>query len=206
MRCSPLKVKWHFRWISVAFQWTVWCFIPEDRTPDNYCFENLKFYMYVQCSCRVIAFLHFSTSVMPVDQDWGNVWPGPWTFHPASVPLPVRQGYNEKEAPLEKFGNAELMKIPNFLHLIPPVIKRQCEALKSFCNAWPQGLKRDANCEESFPLEIITSDYCHSSPGIRDPLARIVTIKVNCSIWQSYWLPLWFLTCNHSSVRNGAPQ
>ena len=117
---------------------------------------------------------------MPVDQDWGSVWPGPRTFHPASVPLPVRQGYNEKGAPPGKFGNAELMKIPNFLHLTPPVIKRQCEALKRFCTAWPQGLETDAKCEEIFPLEIITSDYCHSSPDIRDPLGRIVTIKVHC--------------------------
>ncbi|KDR07746.1 28S ribosomal protein S35, mitochondrial [Zootermopsis nevadensis] len=85
------------------------------------------------------------TTMMPVDQDWGNVWPGPRTFHPAVVPLPVRQGYNEKDAPPGKFGNAELMKIPNFLHLTPPVV---------------------------------TSDYCHSSPDIRNPLARIVTIKV----------------------------
>lgn len=118
------------------------------------------------------------TYVMPVEQDWGSVWPGPRTFHPASVPLPVRQGYNEKGAPPGKFGNAELMKIPNFLHLTPPVVKRQCEALKRFCTAWPQGLETDAKCEEIFPLEIITSDYCHSSPDIRDPLARIVTIKV----------------------------
>ena len=137
---------------------------------------------HVQWSHRLSWLLlsNFSTYVMPVDQDWGSVWPGPRTFHPASVPLPVRQGYNEKGAPPGKFGNAELMKIPNFLHLTPPVVKRQCEALKRFCTAWPQGLETDAKCEEMFPLEIITSDYCHSSPDIRDPLARIVTIKVNC--------------------------
>jgi small subunit ribosomal protein S35 len=125
------------------------------------------------------SFTNFSTSAMPVDQDWGNVWPGPRTFHPASVPLPIRQGYNKKGAAPGKFGNAELMKIPNFLHLTPPVIKRQCEALKRFCSAWPEGLETDAKCEEAFPLEVITSDYCHSSPDIRNPLARIVTIKVS---------------------------
>lgn len=70
---------------------------------------------------------------MPVDQDWGNVWPTARTFHPASVPLPLHQGYvpPQKRAPPNKWGNLELMKIPNFLHLTPPVIKRQCEALKS---------------------------------------------------------------------------
>lgn len=135
--------------------------------------------------------------MMPVDQDWGNVWPGPRTFHPAVVPLPVRQGYNEKDAPPGKFGNAELMKIPNFLHLTPPVIKRQCEALKRFCSAWPAGIETDEKCEETFPLEVVTSDYCHSSPDIRNPLARIVTIKVNSIISQPVltidWLCQWLI-------------
>ncbi|KAJ8970214.1 hypothetical protein NQ314_001361 [Rhamnusium bicolor] len=83
------------------------------------------------------------TDQMPVDQDWGSVWPGPRSFHPATVPLPVRQGYVKKGAPPDKYGNAELMKIPNFLHLTPPVIKRQCEALKKFCTPWPKALDTD---------------------------------------------------------------
>nr|CAH7716719.1 unnamed protein product [Callosobruchus chinensis] len=120
---------------------------------------------------------------MPVDQDWGSVWPGPKTFHPASVPLPVRQGYVGKAAAAapDKYGNAELMKIPNFLHLTPPVIKRQCEALKKFCTPWPKGLENDEKCEKHFPIEVVSSDYCHSAPTIRNPLARIVTIKLKLS-------------------------
>lgn len=81
-------------------------------------------------------------------------------------------------APPDKFGNAELMKIPNFLHLTPPAIDKHVEALKKFCTPWPEGLEDDEKCNHHFPLEIISSDYCHSSPIIRDPLARIVTIKV----------------------------
>jgi hypothetical protein len=66
---------------------------------------------------------------MQVDQEWGAVWPGPRSFQPATVPLPVRQGYPRKAAaPPGKFVNAELMKIPNFLHLTPPVIKKQCKS------------------------------------------------------------------------------
>nr|CAI5832900.1 unnamed protein product [Callosobruchus analis] len=119
---------------------------------------------------------------MPVDQDWGSVWPGPKSFHPATVPLPVRQGYVEKAAPApDKYGNAELIKIPNFLHLTPPVIKRQCEALKKFCTPWPKGLENDETCEKHFPIEVVSSDYCHSAPTIRNPLARIVTIKLKLS-------------------------
>ncbi|XP_067012786.1 small ribosomal subunit protein mS35 [Anabrus simplex] len=117
------------------------------------------------------------TNLMPVDQDWSNVWPGPRSFHPASVPLPVRQGYNQKGPPPGKFANAELMKIPNFLHLTPPAIKKHCEALKKFCTPWPEGLE-EHNYNDHFPLEVISTDYCYSSPSIRHPLARIVSLKV----------------------------
>nr|XP_022907881.1 28S ribosomal protein S35, mitochondrial isoform X1 [Onthophagus taurus]XP_022907882.1 28S ribosomal protein S35, mitochondrial isoform X2 [Onthophagus taurus] len=118
---------------------------------------------------------------MAVDQDWGSVWPGPRTFHPATVPLPIRQGYTEKGAPPGKFANAELMKIPNFLHLTPPVVKRQCEALKKFCTPFPENLKTDEQCEKHFPIEITSSNYCFSSPSIRNPLSRIVTLKIKLS-------------------------
>lgn len=121
---------------------------------------------------------------MAVDQDWGSVWPAPRSFHPATVPLPLHQGYVKKGVPPGKFANAELIKIPNFLHLTPPVIKRQCEALKKFCTKWPQALKTDEQCEKHFPLEVSSSDYCHSSPTIRDPLARIVTLKIKLSALQ----------------------
>lgn len=116
---------------------------------------------------------------MPVDQDWGNVWTGPRSFHPATVPLPIRQGYTPKGQPAPgKFANAELMKIPNFLHLTPPIIRKQCEALKKFCSQWPKGLETEEKMQAHFPINIITSDYCHGLPTIRNPLARIVTMKV----------------------------
>lgn len=117
---------------------------------------------------------------MPVDQDWPSVWPGPRSFHPASVPLPLRQGHDRKNKRVApgKYANTELMKLPNFLHLTPPAIKRHCEALKKFCTPWPEGLDTDVDVKEHFPLEITTSDYCFSSSRIRDPKARIVTFKV----------------------------
>ena len=70
---------------------------------------------------------------MPVDQDWPSVWPTARVFHPATGPLPLHQGFVDKakRSSPNKFGNAELMKIPNFLHLTPPAIERHCEALKS---------------------------------------------------------------------------
>ncbi|XP_063545369.1 small ribosomal subunit protein mS35 [Cydia strobilella] len=119
---------------------------------------------------------------MATDQNWGNVWPGPKTFHPSSVPLPLRQGYVPKGmAPPGKKANAELMKIPNFLHLTPPVIKAQCEAIKSFCTEWPKQLNYEEAIEKHYPQELITSDYCHASPSIRNPLARIVTLRIKVS-------------------------
>ena len=141
------------------------------------------------------------TNKMPVDQDWPSVWPVARVFHPASVPLPLYQGWVEPgRTPPGKFANAELMKIPNFLHLTPPAIERHCAALKSstpipsvlrksifpqtfsflaeFCTPWPKNLDTDEKIEAHFPLQVITTDYCHSSPTIRDLRARIVTFKV----------------------------
>uniref|UniRef100_A0A1B0DD95 Small ribosomal subunit protein mS35 mitochondrial conserved domain-containing protein n=1 Tax=Phlebotomus papatasi TaxID=29031 RepID=A0A1B0DD95_PHLPP len=122
------------------------------------------------------------TEQMPVGQDWGAVWPGPRTFHPAAVPLPLRQGWVPKgKAPPSKVANTELMKIPNFLHLTPPVIKRQAEALRKFCTPWPEQLKTEEDIEKHFPVSVISSDYCHALPTIRNPLARIVSVKLNLS-------------------------
>ncbi|CAG0919589.1 unnamed protein product [Notodromas monacha] len=118
---------------------------------------------------------------MPIDQDWGNVWPTSRTFHPATVPLPLRMGYSEKGVAPGKFANAELMKIPNFLHLTPPVVARQCEALKKFCTSWPSGLETEKDVQRHFPLEFATCSYLHSGTSIRDPNARIVTLKFKLS-------------------------
>jgi small subunit ribosomal protein S35 len=57
-------------------------------------------------------------------------------FKQSAVPLPVRQGCVENMAendglPPEKYGNVELIKIPNFLHLTPPHVKKYCAAIKS---------------------------------------------------------------------------
>ncbi|XP_064545639.1 small ribosomal subunit protein mS35 [Drosophila montana] len=122
------------------------------------------------------------TMRMSVDQDWTAVWSGPRSFHPASVPLPLRQGYTERGAAApSKYANAELMKIPNFLHLTPPAIRQQCEAIKKFCTPWPKGLETEAKWKRPFPIEVITTDYCHSLPTIRHPEARRVTITLKLS-------------------------
>lgn len=112
-------------------------------------------------------------------KNWMSYWPGPRSFHPATVPLPVRMGFVKNRVPSGKFANLELMKIPNFLHLTPPAIEKHCEALKKFCTKWPQELDND-EIEKAFPINITTSDYCHSSPTIRDPDARIISLQV-CS-------------------------
>lgn len=119
---------------------------------------------------------------IPIDQNWQSVWPNAHTFHPEVVPLPLRQGYKHNKNPHpKKYGNAELMKIPNFLHLTPPAIKAHCNAIKKFCTEWPKDLETDEACQKYFPIDIITSDYCYSSPSIREPLARIASLKVKVS-------------------------
>lgn len=125
---------------------------------------------------------------MRPNQKWSDVWTGPRSFHPSSVPLPLRQGYREPQdhKPMpDKFANAELMKIPNFLHLTPPAIKQQCEAIKKFCTPWPAGLETEEDCWKHFPVEYISSDYIQAVPTIRNPLSRIVTIRVRL-IWLTH--------------------
>ncbi|KAL9854907.1 small ribosomal subunit protein mS35 isoform 1-T1 [Geothlypis trichas] len=122
------------------------------------------------------------TERMAVDQDWSSVYPTAAAFKPASVPLPIRMGYPVKRGvPPPKEGNLELIKIPNFLHLTPPAIKKHCAALKDFCTEWPSALDSDEKCEQHFPLEVETVDYVSSGTSIRNPKARVVTLRVKLS-------------------------
>ncbi|RLW01715.1 hypothetical protein DV515_00007737 [Chloebia gouldiae] len=122
------------------------------------------------------------TERMTVDQDWSSVYPTAAAFKPASVPLPIRMGYPVKRGvPPPKEGNLELIKIPNFLHLTPPAIKKHCAALKDFCTEWPSALDSDEKCEQHFPIEIETVDYVSSGTSIRNPKARVVTLRVKLS-------------------------
>ncbi|XP_058684260.1 small ribosomal subunit protein mS35-like [Poecile atricapillus] len=122
------------------------------------------------------------TERMAVDQDWSSVYPTAAAFRPASVPLPIRMGYPVKRGvPPPKEGNLELIKIPNFLHLTPPAIKKHCAALKDFCTEWPSALDSDEKCEQHFPIEIETVDYVSSGISIRNPKARVVTLRVKLS-------------------------
>jgi len=123
---------------------------------------------------------------MPVDQDWTNVWPTAATFKWSAVPFPVRQGFIKNSAENEgivpsSYGNLELMKPPNFLHLTPAHIKKQCAALKKFCTEWPEGLETDDKCRQHFPIEMISSDYVFSSPSIADERARLACLQIHLS-------------------------
>ncbi|XP_074839777.1 small ribosomal subunit protein mS35 [Carettochelys insculpta] len=122
------------------------------------------------------------TKKMAVDQDWSSVYPAAAAFNPASVPLPIRMGYPMKGGvPPAKEGNLELIKIPNFLHLTPPAIKKHCAALKDFCTEWPTVLDSDEKFEQHFPIEIETVDYVSAGPSVRNPKARVVTLRVKLS-------------------------
>ncbi|VDP84560.1 unnamed protein product [Echinostoma caproni] len=111
---------------------------------------------------------------------WTSIWPSAATFNYSVVPLPIRQGYckNSGISP-EKYANAELMKIPNFLHLTKAHIQMHCAALKKFCTDWPSGLQSAQETLNHYPLEVIQHSYAFSASTLRDPRARIVSIKVS---------------------------
>ena len=71
---------------------------------------------------------------MPTDQDWTDIWPTAHTFKWSAVPFPVRQGFIDNTSENQgivpsSYGNLELMKPPNFLHLTPAHIKKHCNAI-----------------------------------------------------------------------------
>lgn len=121
---------------------------------------------------------------MPGDVDWPSVWPTAQTFDPNRVPLPVYQGAAQKQGiwmtPMDRWQNSELIKIPNFLHLTPEAIKRQTDAIRKFCTKWPKQLT-DERLDELYPLTVYTTDRVHSSPSVRDPAARVVSIEIHIS-------------------------
>jgi len=53
--------------------------------------------------------------------------------------------------------------------------------LKQFCTEWPSNLETEEKIDNHFPVQITSSDYCHSSPSVRDPQSRIVTLQVKLS-------------------------
>ncbi|RXN02720.1 28S ribosomal mitochondrial [Labeo rohita] len=119
---------------------------------------------------------------MAVDQDWTAVYPTAAPFKPSAVPLPVRMGYPVKRGvPPAKKGNLELIKIPNFLHLTPVAIKKHCEALKQFCTEWPSALDSDEKCMKHFPIQVQSKESVSAGLSLRNPDARIVTLKVKLS-------------------------
>lgn len=122
------------------------------------------------------------TERMTVDQDWTAVYPTAASFKPSAVPLPVRMGYPVKRGvPPAKKGNLELIKIPNFLHLTPVAIKKHCEALKQFCTEWPSALDSNEKCMKHFPIQVQSKEFVSAGLSLRNPDARIVTLKVKLS-------------------------
>ncbi|XP_040197617.1 28S ribosomal protein S35, mitochondrial [Rana temporaria] len=128
------------------------------------------------------------TERMLPDQDWTSVYPTAASFKPSAVPLPVRMGNPlRRGAPPDKYGNLELMKVPNFLHLTPLAIKKHCAVLKGKCSAfcsateWPAALSDDDQCKQHFPIELKSMDYVFAGPSIRNPEARVVTLQIKLS-------------------------
>ncbi|KAL3119684.1 hypothetical protein niasHT_009630 [Heterodera trifolii] len=121
---------------------------------------------------------------MSTTQDWPSVWPTAQSFRSSVVPLPVRMGFRrrpERFEPKGPYGNLELMKIPNFLHLTPAHVQRHGQAIKKFCTKFPEELKQADVKEQYMPLQLVYSDYVHQGNNIRDKRAREVTAKIKLS-------------------------
>jgi small subunit ribosomal protein S35 len=117
--------------------------------------------------------------VMHTDQDWPSVWPTAQSFRASVVPLPIRMGLPIKGGvALSKYGNVELLKLTNFLHLTPPAIGRHCDAIKRFMTSWPSQLSDADHITQHFPVSITTSTFCFSGPVVKHPEARVVTLTV----------------------------
>uniref|UniRef100_A0A5K3FRE3 MRP-S28 domain-containing protein n=1 Tax=Mesocestoides corti TaxID=53468 RepID=A0A5K3FRE3_MESCO len=117
------------------------------------------------------------------EDDWMRVWPCENFFSPSMFPAPIRQGHSKNLVengglPPGKYANAELLKIPNFLHLTPSHIEKHCAALKKFTTKWPSGLKSDEDVDKHYPVEVVTRAFVNSAPSIRDRRARRVSIRV----------------------------
>lgn len=49
----------------------------------------------------------------------------------------------------------------------------------AFCTEWPSALDTDAKCDERFPIKVENTDYVSAGPSVRNPSARVVSVKVS---------------------------
>lgn len=67
--------------------------------------------------------------------------------------------------------------------------------LSAFCTQWPSVLDTDAKCDEHFPIKVESTDYVSAGPSVRNPWARVVSLRVSmfaCSIKRVLTLSRWF--------------
>ncbi|MEN2498996.1 MAG: 28S ribosomal protein S35, mitochondrial, partial [Marteilia pararefringens] len=127
--------------------------------------------------------------------NWADTWPNSSTYNHSICPLPLYQGYRvgmhnklRKVAPPPAYGNLELMKIPNFLHLTPDHIKRHCEALKSLCTYLPKNSDPHTNqvtsdevkqlLNDELPVELTSQDILYDSADFYHEISRRVRLTI----------------------------
>ncbi|EDV20498.1 uncharacterized protein TRIADDRAFT_31814 [Trichoplax adhaerens] len=95
-------------------------------------------------------------------------------YNAALFDLPIRMGRPIKPEvlPPRAAGNIELLKIPNFFHLTPQKVRRDTDALKALCNAWPSKIKRR-------PIRIYSRNYLYAGPSVAHPKSHFVKLEVN---------------------------
>lgn len=59
--------------------------------------------------------------------------------------------------------------------------------LSAFCTEWPSALDTDAKCDDYFPIKTESTDYVFAGPSLRNPLARIVHLRVSLPAFPFVW-------------------
>jgi len=124
---------------------------------------------------------------LQLKNSWKDQWPCASPIKSSTLPINLHQGYISKEelkkgkTPPNMYGNLELMKISNFLHLTWDHIKSHCEILKrEFCTYLPKNDEKfEEILESDLPVEIKTVDYVYDSPTDFDERTNGVTLKVS---------------------------
>lgn len=110
-----------------------------------------------------------------LEEEWTDLWPVARPYNHHLVRLPIRMGRPTYpgEPPREADGNAELLKIPNFLHLTPRHIEKHTQALKPLCKPWPKDFDISPRT-----VRVRTNNHLFPGASLRHPRSHVVQLKV----------------------------
>lgn len=57
-----------------------------------------------------------------------------------------------------------------------------CLICPEFCTEWPSALDSDEKCMKHFPIQVQSKEFVSAGLSLRNPDARIVTLKVHLAV------------------------